>query len=115
MKDSIKIAIAGATGYIGLELINILSKHPKADILYLCATKSIGKSINSLDKRINKKNLPKISRIEKINWNLIDVLFTALPNGQAHKIAKILPRRIKKSFLYLSAHILFELVFYLAY
>ena len=95
MKDSIKIAIAGATGYIGLELINILSKHPKADILYLCATKSIGKSINSFDKRINKKNLPKISRIEKINWNLVDVLFTALPNGQAHKIAKILPKRTK--------------------
>ena len=95
MQDSIKIAIAGATGYIGLELINILSKHPKADILYLCATKSIGKPINSFDKRINKKNLPKISRIEKINWNLIDVLFTALPNGQAHKIAKIIPKRTK--------------------
>jgi len=95
MKDSIKIAIAGATGYIGLELISILSKHPKADILYLCATKSIGKPINIFDKRINKRNLPKISSIEKIDWNMIDVLFTALPNGEAHKIAKILPRRTK--------------------
>ena len=28
MKDSLNIAIAGATGYIGLELIKILSKHP---------------------------------------------------------------------------------------
>ena len=37
MKDSIKIAIAGATGYIGLELIKILIKHPKAEIIYLCA------------------------------------------------------------------------------
>ena len=90
MKDTIKIAIAGATGYIGLELINILSKHPKADILYLCATKSIGESINSLDERINKKNLPKITKIEKINWNLIDVLFTALPNGEAQDISCLL-------------------------
>ena len=56
MKDSINIAIAGATGYIGLELIKILSNHPKAKILYLCATKSIGKSIYHLDKRIKKKN-----------------------------------------------------------
>jgi len=95
MKDSINIAIAGATGYIGLELIKILSKHPKAKILYLCATKSIGKSIFSFDKRINKKKLPLISKIEKINWSKIDALFTALPNGEAHKIANFLPSKVK--------------------
>ena len=64
MKDSLKIAIAGATGYIGLELIKILSKHPKVNIVYLCARSSIGKSIKSINNRINKKNLPKISKIE---------------------------------------------------
>ena len=30
MKDSLNIAIAGATGYVGLELIKILSKHSRA-------------------------------------------------------------------------------------
>ena len=95
MKDSINIAIAGATGYIGLELIKILSKHPKAKILYLCATKSIGKSIFSFDKKISKKKLPLISKIEKIDWNKIDVLFTALPNGEAHRIANFLPSKVK--------------------
>ena len=95
MKDSIKIAIAGATGYIGLELVKILSKHSKVKILYLSATKSIGKSIYKFDKEIKKKKLPKISNIKKINLNKIDVLFTALPNGEAHKIAKILPKKTK--------------------
>ena len=33
MKDSLNIAIAGATGYVGLELIKILSKHPKVKVL----------------------------------------------------------------------------------
>ena len=55
MKDSINIAIAGATGYVGLELIKILSDHPKVKILYLCAQKSIGKSINSFDKKLKKR------------------------------------------------------------
>jgi len=95
MKDSLKIAIAGATGYIGLELIKILSKHPKIKILYLCANKSAGKSIYVFDKRINKKNLPKISKIKNINWNEIDILFTSLPNGEAQKIAKNIPNNIK--------------------
>lgn len=95
MKDSINIAIAGATGYIGLELIKLLLKHPKAKILYLCASKSVGKSIYNFDKNIINKKLPKITKIENINWRLIDVLFTALPNGEAHKIANKLPKKTK--------------------
>ena len=55
MNNFINIAIAGATGYVGLELIKILSNHPKVKIVYLCAQKSIGKSINMFDKQIKKK------------------------------------------------------------
>jgi len=95
MKDSIYIAIAGATGYIGLELIKILSKHPKVKILYLCATKSIGKSIYNFHDGIAKRKLPKISKIQEVDLNKIDVLFTALPNGEAHKLANLLPKKTK--------------------
>ena len=95
MKDSLKIAIAGATGYTGLELTKILSSHPKAKILYLCAQKSIGKPISFFDKRIKKKSLPRISNTKKINWKKIDVLFAALPNGEGQKIAKKLPINVK--------------------
>ena len=95
MKDSLNIVIAGATGYIGLELVKILSYHPNVKILYLCATRSIGKSINYFDKRIKKKNLPKISKIKHVVWKNVDVLFTALPNGEAQKIANVLPEHIK--------------------
>ena len=95
MKDSLNIVIVGATGYIGLELIKILSRHPKVKILYLCATKSIGKNISYFDKNIKKKKLPKISKVEMVDWSKIDVLFTALPNGQAQKIVKIIPEYTK--------------------
>ena len=95
MKDSLNIAIAGATGYVGLELIKILSNHPKASIVYLCAQKAIGKSVNIFDKRIKKRNLPKISELKRIKWNKVNILFTALPNGEAQKIAKRIPDNIK--------------------
>jgi len=95
MKDSLNIAIAGATGYVGLELTKILSKHPKVRIVYLCAQKSIGRNINSFDKTIKNKNLPKISNIKNINWDKINIIFTALPNGQAQKIANIMPDNVK--------------------
>ena len=95
MKDSLNIAIAGATGYIGLELIKILIKHPRVKILYLCASKSVGKSISTFDRKLKSKKLPKITKINKINWDKINILFTALPNGEAQKIAKNLPDHIR--------------------
>ena len=60
MSKYIKIntAVIGATGYTGLDLILMLSKHPRVSIKYLCATKNIGKNINFFDKRI-KKNFRK--------------------------------------------------------
>jgi N-acetyl-gamma-glutamyl-phosphate reductase len=81
------IAVIGATGYTGLDLIFMLSKHPEVKIVNLCATKNLGKKINYFDKRI-KKNLPKISSVKKINWVNLDLVFLTLPNGEAHKLIK---------------------------
>jgi N-acetyl-gamma-glutamyl-phosphate reductase len=85
--NKINIAVIGATGYTGLDLTLILSKHPKVRITNLCATKNLGKKINFFDKRIKKK-LPKISSISKIQWDTLDVVFLSLPNGEAQKIIK---------------------------
>ena len=86
-KKKINIAVIGATGYTGLDLIFLLSKHPKANITNLCATKNLGKNINFFDKRIKKK-LPKISSVKKIDWSNIDLVFLSLPNGEAQKLIK---------------------------
>ena len=87
IQKKINIAVIGATGYTGLDLILILSKHPKVKIKYLCATKNLGKNINFFDKRIKKK-LPKISSVKKINWKILDLVFLSLPNGEAQKLIK---------------------------
>ena len=86
-EKKINIAVIGATGYTGLDLVHLLSKHPNVKIVYLCATKNLGKKINSFDKRIKKK-LPKLTPINKINWSILDLVFLSLPNGEAQKIIK---------------------------
>ena len=91
-QKKINIVVAGATGYVGLDLVYFLSKHPKVNISYLCAQKNLGKDMKFFDKRINKK-LPKISNLKKVNWSNVDLLFLSLPNGEAQKI-------IKKLFIY---------------
>ena len=86
-KKKIKIAIAGATGYVGLDLIKFLSKHPMVKIKYLCAQKKIGKNIQLFNKKLPKK-LPLISNLKLVNWDSVDVLFCALPNGEAQLLSK---------------------------
>ena len=86
-KKKINVAIVGATGFTGLDLIFLLSKHPNVKINCLCATKNLNKDITFFDKRIKKK-LPKISSIKKLNWNKTDLVFLSLPNGEAQKIIK---------------------------
>ena len=86
-KNKLKVGVIGATGFTGLDLINLLAKHSKVKILYLCATKNLGKNINIFDKRI-KKRLPKITSSKNVNWGELDVVFLSLPNGEAQKIVK---------------------------
>ena len=103
MIKKLKIAVIGATGYTGLDLVYLLTKHPKIKIINLCATKKLGKSISYFDKRIKKK-LPNISSIKKINWNDLDLVFFSLPNGEAQKIIEKKFDKYKKiKFIDLSA------------
>ena len=87
--------IAGSTGYIGIQLIKLLINHPNIKIKYLCGNTSQGKSIYYFDKSIKNKNLPKILKFNDKFLNDVDLVFTALPNGEAQKISnKLLKKNI---------------------
>ena len=98
----INIAVVGATGYVGLDLIYFLSKHQNVKIKYLCAQKNIGKKIQFFDKRIKKK-LPIIKKVSNVNWKEIDLVYLSLPNGEAQKIIKKIFKYKKLHFIDLSA------------
>ena len=89
----LNILVAGSTGYIGIQLVKLLSKHKYVNIKHLCGNSSIGKNITKYDKTLNYKKLPKII---KFNYKLlrdVDIIFTALPNGEAQKISKKLLKK----------------------
>ena len=51
----INVLIAGSTGYIGIQLVKLLIKHPNVKIKYLCGKSSVGKNISKFDNRLKKK------------------------------------------------------------
>ena len=84
--------VAGSTGYIGVQLIKLLIKHKYVNIRYLCGNTSVGKKISSFDKSLSSKKLPKIVKFNKKYLENVDVIFTALPNGEAQEISKYLKK-----------------------
>ncbi len=81
--------IAGSTGYIGVQLIKLLINHKYVKIRYLCGNSSVGRKISFYDRSI-KKRLPKITKFNKKYLKNVDIVFTALPNGEAQEISKSL-------------------------
>ena len=94
--NMINVLIAGATGYIGIQLTKILTKHKNVKIKHLCGNSSVGKKISYFDKSLNNKKLPKIIKFNKKLLTDIDAIFTALPDGETQKISKLL---LKKNIL----------------
>ena len=89
----LNVLITGSTGYIGIQLIKLLVKHKNVKIKYLCGNSSIGRNISFYDKSLIFKKLPKIVRFNKEYLRNVDLVFTALPNGEAQIISKSLLKK----------------------
>ena len=91
----LNVLIAGSTGYIGIQLVKLLLKHKYIKIKYLCGNTSVGKKISVFDKSLINKKLPKVIKFNKKYLNDVDIIFTALPNGEAQEISNSLkPKNI---------------------
>ena len=84
----LNVLIAGSTGYIGVQLIKLLIKHKNINIKYLCGNSSVGKKISSYDTSLKSKKLPRITKYNKKYLSYVNIIFTALPNGEAQLISK---------------------------
>ncbi len=84
----LNVLIAGSTGYIGVQLVKLLSNHQNINIKYLCGNSSVGKNISFFDKTLKNRKLPNIVKFNKSYLKNVDIIFTALPNGGAQEISK---------------------------
>lgn len=93
--ERIRIAVLGASGYTGAELLRILLNHPYSEIRALTADKNAGLPVSAVFPHFSGENLPHLSRIEDVNFDGIDLVFLALPHGEAQKILKQLPEGMR--------------------
>lgn len=85
-----RVAIAGATGYAGEELIRLLARHPKVQLAYLAASARWERPVPACDVFPGVAaglDLPIESLTPERLLNGVDVALLALPHGEAMALA----------------------------
>ena len=92
------VAVAGASGYAGGELLRLLAGHPDLQIGPVTAHGSAGTSVTALHPQLTGYPGLRDSVFGPADPALltdVDLLFTALPHGESARLAAALPAQLK--------------------
>ena len=90
-----KIAILGASGYTGAELVRLIAGHPNIEIAALSADRKAGMQMGEVFPFLRHLDLPALCRIEEIDFDSIDLCFCALPHKTSQDVISTLPQTVK--------------------
>lgn len=90
-----KIAILGASGYTGAELVRLIATHPGLEIAALSADRKAGQEMAEVFPFLRHLSLPKLQKIDEIDFSGIDLCFCALPHATTQVVISALPRDLK--------------------
>ncbi|MBV7379286.1 N-acetyl-gamma-glutamyl-phosphate reductase [Maritimibacter dapengensis] len=90
-----KIAILGASGYTGAELVRIIATHPSFEIVALSADRKAGMEMSEVYPHLRALDLPKLVKMEEIDFSDVDLVFAALPHGLSQALVRDLPDTVK--------------------
>jgi len=86
-----KVAIVGASGYSGEELVRLLLNHPHVDLVAVTSRQSAGQTVASVFPKFASHPKSKTLRFTEPNAEVLskqaDVIFLALPHGVAAEFA----------------------------
>jgi N-acetyl-gamma-glutamyl-phosphate reductase len=88
MSNKKKIGILGASGYTGAELVRLLLRHPKVEIVLLTADRRAGQAMGDVFPQFAPYELPTLVSIDSVDWTTIglDLVFCALPHATTQKV-----------------------------
>jgi len=93
--QKLNIAILGASGYTGAELIRLLQNHPHANIAILTGDSQAGKQMGEVYPHLRFSGLPSLITMEQADFKNIDLVFCCLPHGTTQQVIAGLPKHVK--------------------
>lgn len=90
-----RIAILGASGYTGAELVRLIAAHPQMEIVALSADRKAGQAMSDVFPFLRHLKLPTLQKIDEIDFTQVDLCFCALPHATTQVVISGLPRDLK--------------------
>ncbi|MEM8793075.1 MAG: N-acetyl-gamma-glutamyl-phosphate reductase [Pseudomonadota bacterium] len=89
------IAILGASGYTGAELVRLIATHPEMRVTRLTADRKAGMRMADVFPHLGHLKLPELVKIDDLDLNGVDLVFCALPHATTQKVVANLPKTMK--------------------
>ena len=91
----LRIAVIGASGYTGADLVRLAVRHPKIEIAGLAAKTHAGKPAADVFAHLGGLGLPDMVAVEALDLSSVDAVFCGLPHATAHEIIARLPADVR--------------------
>ena len=95
MSGTHDVAILGASGYTGAELVRLIATHPGLKIAALTADRKAGQTIGAVFPHLRHLDLPVLGTIEGTDLGSVDLVFCALRHATSQEVIAKLPRELK--------------------
>ncbi|KFI32603.1 N-acetyl-gamma-glutamyl-phosphate reductase [Haematobacter missouriensis] len=92
---TLSVAILGASGYTGAELVRLIATHPELRIAALTGDRKAGMSMGDVFPFLRHMSLPDLEKIEDVDFAKVDLCFCALPHATSQAVISALPRDLK--------------------
>jgi N-acetyl-gamma-glutamyl-phosphate reductase len=89
------VAILGASGYTGAELVRLIAGHPGLRIAALTADRKAGQPMSQVFPHLRHLDLPVLTTVDQVDFAGLDLCFIALPHGLSQALVRTLPRTLK--------------------
>ncbi len=90
-----RVAILGASGYTGAELVRLIESHPTLAIEALTGERKAGMEMAEVFPFLRHLRLPRLSKIEDVDFSNVDLCFCALPHATTQEVVMGLPRDLR--------------------
>ncbi|HEY8534387.1 MAG TPA: N-acetyl-gamma-glutamyl-phosphate reductase [Micromonospora sp.] len=90
----IRVAVAGASGYVGGELLRLLAGHPEFDLVVATAHSHAGQPVTAVHPHLAGLDL-QFATTDPATLAQADLVFLALPHGESAALAADLPAHVK--------------------